>query len=184
MDRFKPKTDKRARLTEVVSFHGRVPLERGLCYVIYLVSKHDRRFEDPSLVLSAARDTRLIREHNQQYGTNLHGQQWLIDAHARDPEHYAPANPVDQTSHCLRADGDAVYVNRIGQWVPAGAQIAWFQRGIDWFSNGVAQQFVDVARGVGVDVALPYKKGSELHHTVVRHSPTRALIAHNVINAR
>jgi hypothetical protein len=171
--------DKSAPLDHVVSYRRHVPLERGLCYCIYLVGKHG--FE-PDL-LSASRDMDDIAAHNRGYGTNLHGQQWLIDAHARDPQHFAPANSVDTTSHCLHSDGNSHYrVN--GKQIPARGRLPWYMRGIDMGTNAQASKFCQKAREVGLVFVQPYNTGSELHHVVCVVSPYHALVDRGIIHTR
>lgn len=179
MERFHPKNDKGKAMMEVVSFHGVVPLERGLCYCLYLVDKHFPF--DPHDVLSAARDEEYIVAHNRTFGTNLHSQPFLIKAHARDPIHYAPANPVDQTSHCLRSDGNSAYT-RAGRVVPPTGRLQWFQRGLDLINNDFARIFVIHAAAVGLHFTRPYKTGSELHHAVCVVNPLAELRRRSVIH--
>src|SRR4051795_3807159 len=113
-------------MTHTVSFH-RVPMPRGLAFVNWHIEHHGGLM----FVWSVDRRDRIIAEHNRQFGTNLHGQQWLIDAHARDPKRYAAANRVDRTSHCLYADGNAAYRDSRGRIRKAGARLAPLQIGGD-----------------------------------------------------
>jgi len=183
VDRFQPKRDKGKAMTEVVSFHGVVPLERGLCYCLYLVGKHFDTDLDHALI-SAARDERWIAEHNRQFGTNLHSQPWLVKMHELHPKDYAPANSPDRTSHCLRSDANPVYRTAAGRLIPAGGKLNWYQRGLDFKSNDLARWFVEHALKVGLRFERPYTSGTELHHVVGRSSPIKVLIARNVIYAR
>jgi hypothetical protein len=91
-------------MTATVSYHG-VPMFRGLAFALHHVAMHGGGV----WVYSADRRDRIIAEHNRQFGTHLHGQQWLVDAHAQDPVRNAPANSPTTTSHCLRSDGNPVY---------------------------------------------------------------------------
>lgn len=183
MDRFQPKSDKRKAMTEVVSYHGHVPLERGVCYCLYLVSEHFDVDLDDALI-SASREERHIREHNQEFGTNLHSQPWLIQMHELNPRDYASANPVDETSHCLRSDSNTAYRDRLGRQVPSGGKLLWYQRGLDFDSNQRAAWFVEHARRLGLKIVLPYRTGSELHHAVFTQSPIKVLVERNMIAKR
>jgi hypothetical protein len=130
------------------------------------------------------RNDESIRIHNQQFGTNLHGQAWLVRMHARDPAHYAPANLPSTTSHCLRSDGNPVYRTTQGRPIPACGLIRWHQRGLDFRSNELASWFVTHAAKVGLQFVAPYKTGSELHHVVGVTSPVAVLMSRNVIVKR
>lgn len=174
MNRFHPTTDKSLELNHVVSYHGKVPLERGLCYCLYLVEKHGLT----SSPLSGSRDVEDINTHNREFGTMLHAQQYLIDMHRLHPAEYAPANPVDETSHCLYSDGNLVYR------VPKHGRLPWYMRGIDLFNSGQAAHFCVVAGSVGLKFARPYHSEAEGHHVVCVENPTAALIARNVIHRR
>lgn len=183
MNRFHPLQDKDLPMTHVVSYHGIVPLERGLCYALYLVSKHWPFFADnPHLVLSGARDVEDVQAHNREFGTHLHSQQELIDLHAKDPVKNPAANPVDQTSHCLRSDGNPVYKTPEGHHAGAGSRIAWYQRGIDFDTAELAAAFCARARFVHLTAVQPYDALSEKHHVVLGDSPIKVLIERNVIH--
>lgn len=183
MNRFHPQQDKSQPMTHVVSYHGVVPLERGLCYVLYLVGKHWPDFEhNPHWVLSASRDIDDVQAHNREFHTDLHSQQQLIDLHNADPEDNPPANPVDQTSHCLRSDGKPVYRTPEGHRAGAGSKIAWYQRGIDFETAEIAHDFCRRAGSLQLAAVQPYDQLSEKHHVVLAHSPIRVLIARNVIH--
>lgn len=181
MDRFHPKNDKRSPMMEVVSFHGVVPLERGLCYCLYLVDKH-YSFSSRD-VLSASRDEDDIRAHNRQFGTNLHSQPFLILKHQQDPKHYAAANSVRMTSHCLNSDGNPAY-RRNGRVIPSTGRLQWFQRGIDLLNADFAEWFIRHAALVDLHFVQPYKTGSELHHVVCAINPLAELARRSVINKR
>lgn len=163
--------DKHLPLDHVVSYKRTVPLERGLCYCLYLVQKH----HFIATVLSAVRDVNHVREHNREYGTHLHSQQELIDLHAKDPIHFAPANPVDETSHCLRSDGNVAYR------VPLHGRLPWYMRGLDLFNNDQARMFCVHAASLGLHFVRPYHSGNELHHVVCTQNPTETLINHGVV---
>jgi hypothetical protein len=182
MDRFHPKTDKGKPLTHVVSFHGRVPLERGLCYALYLVDKH-YPFSVEN-VLSASRSLSHIKAHNQQYGTNLHSQAWLIEAHLRDPVHFAPANPLNMTSHCLFSDGNAAYKTAAGRSIPPRGKLPWYSRGIDLLNGDFARLFCRRADSLGLHFVQPYHSSSEAHHVVCVQSPLKVLADRHVIHKR
>jgi hypothetical protein len=176
MNRFDPKKDRSRALTHTVSFHD-VPMPRGLAYVIWVVEKHGGGVA----VFSADRRDRIIAEHNHAFGTHLHGQQWLIDAHARNPHHFAAANPVDQTSHCYFSDGNHVYKR------PPRAKLPWFMLGIDLTDRSKINDpthFINVAGRLGFEFVRPYPGTSESHHVVLIASPTHRLEALRVIAHR
>lgn len=183
MERFHPATDKRKAMTEVVSYHGVVPLERGLCYCLYLVGKHFDRDLDGALI-SASRTPGDIAAHNREFGTNLHSQPWLIKMHELHPKDYARANSTTTSSHTLHSDGSNVYRDYRGHQVPPGGVLNWYQRGLDFDSNALAAWFVDHAADIGLHFTLPYKTGSELHHAVGTASPINVLQSRNVIAKR
>lgn len=166
--------DKSKPLSNVVSWRRTVPLERGLCYCFYLVEKHGFGVT----ILSAARDVTHIHEHNHQYGTHLHDQAQLILLHEKDPRHYAAANSVDTTSHCLHSDGNPVYR------VPARGRLPWFMRGIDLLNNAQAQEFCSHAAALGLHFVRPYPTTGEGHHVICERNPTEVLVNHSVIHRR
>lgn len=137
----------------IVSYRG-VPVYRCQAWLLELV-KHRKGVEP--VILSGIRDDPVIAEHNRKYGTNLHGQQWLVNAHARDPLHFASANSTYTTSHCHHADGNVVYG-------PSGSNIPLVMNGIDALDNSTAARIRAAANALGFRVALPYNTGSELHH--------------------
>lgn len=140
------------RAYAVVSYHG-VPLYRCQVWALELARFHGARI----CLLSGIRDDAIIRQHNKQFGTNLHGQAWLVEMHRRDPAHYAPANLPKTTSHCGYADGNPFYGR-------AGTRIAKIKRGIDACDNATARRIVEKLRAIGIPAAQPYHSGSELHH--------------------
>src|SRR3954447_17212014 len=93
------KADRDKPMTHTVSFHG-VPLPRALAFAINHCEEHGAKVS----IASAIRVDRIINEHNREFHTNLHGQQFLIDMHKRDPAHFAAANSCSTTSHCWFSD--------------------------------------------------------------------------------
>jgi hypothetical protein len=164
-------------MTATVSYHG-VPLFRGLAFALHHIAMHGGGV----WVYSADRRDHVIAEHNRQFGTHLHGQQWLVDAHAHDPVRNAPANSPTTTSHCLRSDGAPVYRDARGRHVPAGGSIPWYSLGIDLEdadSDGRrgndVDRFLRIAHRLGYAAVRPYASGSEGHHVVFVHSPIPTL---------
>lgn len=179
MNRFHPAQDKSRALTHVVSYHGRVPLERGLCYCLYLVAKHGF---DAGL-LSGSREHRHIDAHNREFGTHLHSQEELIELHEHDPARYPAANSPDTTSHCLRSDGNPAYAVH-GRQIPVRGKLPWHMRGIDLASGETAAEFCVSARRLGLHFVQPYPAAGEAHHVVCTQSPTHVLIGRRVIYNR
>lgn len=162
-------------MANLVSFHG-VPMPRGLAFAIYHIEKHGGLVT----IFSADRTATALAEHNHQFGTHLHSQAWLIAMHAKDPQHYAPANPLNRTSHCYRSDGNPAYKGR-----PAGAKLPWYMLGLDLTDKGTSEhpdRFIRVGRSLGYKIVQPYPVGSEHHHCVFQESPIRVLEAYNVID--
>jgi len=171
-------------MLHTVSFHG-VPMPRGLAFAIWLTERHGGRV----WIYSCDRRDRIINQHNRQFGTSLHGQQWLVDAHRRDPQHYAPANSPTTTSHCRRSDGSPAYTNSRGHVIPSGGLLPWYMVGVDLedrdqdgrVGNDV-NRFLAVAHRIGLIFAQPYRSGVEGHHVVLTHSPIPVLEHRRVID--
>lgn len=143
-------------MRNVVSYQ-RVPMPRGLAFALYHIDKHGGHVD----IFSADRTVKTIAEHNRQFGTNLHAQQYLVDLANSGKGN--PANPVNRTSHCYFSDGNKVY------GVPAGAKIPWYKLGIDLSDKGKVEDvshFLAVAHSLGYNFVQPYPSGSERHHVV------------------
>jgi hypothetical protein len=171
-------------MTASVSYRG-IPIFRGLAFALHHIAEHGGHV----WVYSADRRDRIVEAHNRQFGTKLHGQQWLIDAHRRDPAHFAPANPPTMTSHCLRSDGNPAYRDSRGRVIPAGARLPWYELGIDLEDADAdgrrgndVDRFLRVAHRLGYAVVRPYASGSEGHHVVFVHSPVPALERWNQVS--
>jgi hypothetical protein len=170
--------DRDASMTNIVSFHG-VPLPRGLAFAIEHIEKHGA----PVAIFSADRTVKSIAEHNSQFGTKLHAQQFLFDN--QNKPGFNPANAPQKTSHCYFADGNPAYKNSRGQIVTPGGRIPWYQLGIDIADKGKhedCRQFLRVAHKLGYEFIQPYTSGSERHHVVCVKSPIRTLEHWNVIS--
>lgn len=175
-------SDRDESMVETISFHG-VPMPRGLAFCI----RHIENNGAPVSIFSADRRDRIIREHNKEFGTNLHGQVWLVSAHNRHPSRYAPANSPMTTSHCYRSDGNRVYRAR-GKQIPAGERLPWYMLGIDLADKGKVEdvsRFLKVARKLHYPFVQTYRSsGRELHHVNLTRSPIKELENSNQISKR
>lgn len=133
----------------VVSYRN-VPLYRCQAWALELIED-----EVTPCILSGIRDDAIIEAHNRKYGTNLHGQQYLVNLWRAGKGN--PANSPNTTSHCHHADGNKVY----GAY---GANIPLVKNGIDACSNDTATRIVRALNKKGFRAAQPYNSGSELHH--------------------
>lgn len=170
--------DRDASMTNLVSFHD-VPMPRGLAFAIYHIEKHGA----PVAIFSADRTVKAIAEHNKQFGTSLHAQQYLFDNQGKPG--FNPANPPQKTSHCYFADGNPAYKNSRGQIVAAGGRIPWYALGIDLCDRGKREdcrEFLRIAHQLGYEFIQPYSSGSERHHVVCVKSPVGALEHWNIIS--
>lgn len=161
-------------MTATVSFHD-VPMPRGLAFAIRHIEKRCGKIA----IYSADRRDRIIAEHNKQFGTNLHGQAWLVAAHARDPRNFAPANSPATTSHCYHSDGNPVYKYQNGEHIPPGGPLPWFMVGLD-ISD--VDRFLACAKRLGYRFVQPYKTRSEAHHVNCVESPIAVLERQNQIS--
>lgn len=173
-------TGHRDRSMLVIVSYENVPMPRGIAFALRHIQSHGA----PVDIHSCDRRNHVIALHNKTFGTHLHAQQWLIDAHRRDPVHFAPANSVITTSHCRRSDGHWVYVRSNGQHACAGELIPWYQTGIDLDDSGRTEHpdhFMAVGKRLGYKLVQPYKSGSERHHVVFAESPVPVLERWNQI---
>lgn len=165
----------------VINYRG-VPMYRALGLALHLADIHGA----PHLIASADRRVSVIHAFNRKYGTNLHSQAWCIEMHRRDPRHYAPANREDETSHCLRSDGNRYYKVH-GKQVPARHLLPPYMLGIDAQDRGPharlndCTHLVHVLTQLGFHVARPYPAGSERHHMFFRSSPVETLRHHHLV---
>lgn len=169
------KQDRDNSMTVIVSYERTVPLPRGVGFALWHIEQHGGKID----IFSADRRDRVIARHNRAFGTNLHGQRWLI----RYGEN--PANPVDRTSHCYYSDGNRAYRRRNGQQIPAGGRLPWYMVGLDLADQGEVESvdgFLRVARHLGYSVVQPYPVGGERHHVVFVKSPIPVLERWNVIS--
>src|SRR5262249_44880430 len=107
---------------QTVAFQN-VPIFRALALALDHAAEVGARFE----LLSADRRDFVLARFNKQYGTPLHGQQYLFD-HQHDPGFFA-ANTPATTSHCLFADGNPAYRVR-NALIPAGGKLPRYFLGI------------------------------------------------------
>jgi hypothetical protein len=178
MNRFKT-SDRDQSMTHIVSFHN-VPMPRGLAFAIHHIESHGATVS----IASADRRMNVIAEHNKQFGTNLHGQAYLVSMHAQNPGQYAAANPPNRTSHCYFSDGSAAYQLN-GKQIPPGGGLPWYMCGIDLDDRGKiedASRFVSAAKKLGYSFVQPYSSGTERHHVVCVRSPISILEAANQIS--
>lgn len=168
-------------LWETVSYHD-VPMFRVLALALDHAQEKGAAFQ----IASADRRDAVLARFNKRYGTNLHGQAYLV-AHQHDPGFY-PANPPGRTSHCLFSDGSPAYRVR-GRVVPAGARLPRYFLGIDATDVGRGAKSNDCSilighlERLGYQVTRPYHTGSEAHHFVFTSDPTPVLKHWNRIQA-
>lgn len=167
--------DRDRSMTALVSFHD-VPIRRAIAFAIRDIEKHGGRVA----IFSANRTTVAIREHNRLFGTNLSGQQELIDAF--NAGHGNPANPISLTSHCGFADATvAALLNSVANGLSmlrAGERIPYWAEGVDLSDRGKIEdpsRFLRVAHKLGYDFRQPYKTGGEQHHVILVKSPIHTL---------
>lgn len=170
--------DRDNSMTVTVSYEN-VPMFRGLAFALRDIQSSGA----PIDIFSADRRDRIIKEHNKQFGTNLHGQQYLYDNQGRSD--FNPANPPSRTSHCLRSDGNPIYRNASGKWIAPGGRIPWYELGLDIADSGKREdvrRFLRVAHRLGYHFVQPYSSGAERHHVTCAHSPIPTLEARNQIS--
>jgi hypothetical protein len=165
--------DRDQAMDHVVSFHG-VPMFRGLAFAIDHIEDHGGRV----VIASADRRVKSIEEHNRQFGTRLHAQQFLFDNQWKPG--FNPANPPNRTSHCLFCDDRVAAVMRAHGHprLRAGSKLPWYALGIDLSDRGTQehpQHFIHVAHELGYNVVQPYSSGSERHHVIFVEGPIKTL---------
>lgn len=168
------KVDRDNSMQAYVSFQG-VPMRRGQAFAIDHIERRGAKVD----IFSACRRDKIIAEHNRQFGTHLHGQQFLFD-HQGEPG-FNPANPPNKTSHCGFADATIGALLR----VPVGGELPWYAEGIDLCDRGKVEDvsnFLAVARGLGYHFVQPYRSGSERHHVILVESPIPVLERWSVIS--
>ena len=160
-------------LWETVPYHD-VPMFRVLALALDHAQEEGARFA----IWSADRRDAVLARFNKRYGTSLHGQAYLV-AHQNDPGFY-PANPPNQTSHCLFSDGSPAY--RVGgRILPARGKLPRYFLGIDATDIGPGAKSNDCSmlighlERLGYRVTRPYHTGSEAHHFVFTSDPTPVL---------
>lgn len=181
MNRFDPHGDRDKPMLHIVSYHD-VPMWRVQAFVFHDCELHGAKIS----IASGIRTDTVIEEHNRLFHTNLHGQQWCIDMHRKDPANYAAANPVNQTSHCGFSDGSAVYRDVHGHQIAATGRLPQFMWGVDVDDLGKVEDnshLLHVAHGLGFDLLAPYNSGSEHHHLVNGRDPIHILESRGVISA-
>ena len=135
-----------------------VPMFRAHAWALQAAHNRGARFT----VTSADRRDAVLARHNRQFGTHLHGQQYLYD-HQHEPGFFA-ANPPSRTSHCLFSDGNAVYRTAAGGLLPA------YMLGIDAVDDGSLNdctRLVEHLRELGIHAERPYPGSGEAHHFVI-----------------
>jgi hypothetical protein len=158
-----------------IAYRG-VPMFRAQAAVLLIAFEHHA----PHLIFSADRRDPVIKRFNRNHGTHLRGQDELIRLHEIDPDHFFPANPKDETSHCLRSDGNPAYRFR-GRQIPAKGKLPRFMLGIDAVDVGPharvndCSHLVAVINDCGFSATQPYHVGSELHHFILTKDPVPRL---------
>jgi len=135
-----------------------VPVFRAHAWMLEVARHHGAGFE----LTSGDRRASTIERFNAVHGTNLHSQQYLVD-HQHDAGFF-PADPVDETSHCLHSDGNPVYRT------PAGRPIPAYMLGVDAVDRGKqndCSHLVAVLQELGFRAVRPYPGSGEAHHFVV-----------------
>lgn len=161
---------------EIVAYRG-VPMFRALSLALLDAANHGA----PHLVMSADRRDAVIEKFNREHGTHLHGQEFLIHMHQVDPVHWFPANPKDETSHCLRSDGNRAYRRADGTQIPRKGKLPRYMLGIDAQDVGPHAQandcthLVKTLNRLGYKAKQPYSAGSERHHFVIVENPAPLL---------
>lgn len=169
------RTQDRDNKMAVTISYEKVPMFRGIAFALHHIEKHGGHVD----IFSADRRSDIVAEHNRQFGTHLHSQQYAID-HQGQPG-WSAANPINRTSHCLYAD--ATIGKLLG--VRAGARIPWWALGIDLADRGKQEDvshFLTVAESLGYHFKQPYSSGSERHHVILTRSPIATLERWNVIS--
>lgn len=166
-----------------IAYRG-VPMFRAQAAVCLIAYEHGA----PHLIASADRRDSVIARFNKNHGTHLHGQDFLIHMHEVDPAHWFPANPKDETSHCLRSDGNPAYkVN--GKQIPATGALPKYMLGIDAVDVGPharvndCTHLVETINACGFPATRPYHAGSELHHFILTEDPVPRLRKLGVLSA-
>lgn len=178
INRFDPNGDRHAPLEHVVSFHD-VPMYRVQAWVYWDCERHGAKVS----IASAIRVDSIVQQHNHQYGTNLHGQQYAID-HAGQPG-WSAADPINLTSHCGHSDGALVYVDEHGHHIPAKGVLPKYEWGVDADDLGKVEDnshLLHVSHQLGYLLAAPYRSGSERHHLIIARDPVHVLESRNVIS--
>lgn len=170
--RFDRKSQRHMAMTHTVSYKN-VPVPRGIAYALDLIDRKGATFD----VVSCIRVDSILKQHNKQYGTNLHGQQYLYDN--QNKPGFNPANPPSMTSHCYYSDGNAVYKRPSGGHASAGQKIVWYQIGID---TSDSDSVLKIGNSIGFHIVRPYSSGSEAHHLCFTVSPIKLLESKGTIS--
>lgn len=181
MNRFNPNEDRDKAMLHTVSYHDR-PMPRAIAYCLHSCEVRGAKVS----VASCIRVDSVIEEHNREFGTDLHGQQFCIDMHAKDPAHFAAANSPSTTSHCFFSDGNPAYRDpKTGGVIPATHKLPVWMVGIDVDDIGKVEDnshLLHVAGQFGLHFVSPYKSGTEHHHLVCAINPIPTLEHHGVIS--
>jgi lysozyme len=160
-------------LWEPVAYHD-IPMFRSLALALDHAQQQGARFA----IFSADRRDLVLAKFNKRYGTHLHGQGYLF-VHQHEPGFF-PANPPDESSHCLFSDGNPAYRTR-GRIIPARGRLPRYFLGIDAADEGAGAKPNDCSmlighlERLGYHVTRPYHSGSEAHHFVFTSDPTPVL---------
>lgn len=135
------------------------PIYRGLAWALISAEQHNALF----IVTSADRRDSVLHAFHQPASE---GQQFLYD-HQNEPGFFA-ANPPDETSHCLRSDGNPLYG-------PPRGHIPRFKLGIDAVDHGADNDCVKLVaklNALGFTARRPYPSSGEAHHMSFKYDPS------------
>lgn len=158
-----------------IAYRG-VPMFRAQAAVLLVAFEQGA----PHLIFSGDRRDSVIKRFNANHGTHLHGQDFLIHMHEVDPTHWFPANPKDETSHCLRSDGNKAY-RWNGKQIPKKGALPKTMLGIDAVDVGPharandCSHLVHTINDCGFSAKQPYHVGTELHHFILTKDPVPRL---------
>jgi hypothetical protein len=158
-----------------IAYRG-VPMFRAQAAVLLVAYEQGA----PHTIASADRRDSVVNRFNKNHGTHLHGQDFLIHMHEVDPAHWFPANPKDETSHCLRSDGNKAY-RWNGKQIPKKGKLPKVMLGIDAQDQGPharandCSHLVHVINACGFSAVQPYLVGTEMHHFILNKDPVPRL---------
>jgi hypothetical protein len=108
----------------------------------------------------------------QRYGHMSQAQ--LVHLHEIDPVHYAPANPVNSSTHEYFNGGNGG--TPAFHSLPVGAKIDASKLGLDLRTNEEATEFCADMKQIGYEFFQPYPTTSEAHHVCCAENPVPNLV--------